>query len=234
MLTKYWSMFLLIAFAFAVLSDPERNGYLRSPAPWIIVAVYALIVAPHAVWLVQNDFPPMQWVSSRRLATGVLDWFQGLSAFVFGTAGYAVVALIAYVLAVQPSREVLRDTLFPSEPERRRAAVLFWTPLVVPVAISAAGGTGMLSLWNAPALTLLPVVLLSSPRVELRPTRCARLGFAIAVPLIALLAAPVVAVFKLRGTENHANYARMIAATNSGNGRGPPTGRCNSWLVRSD
>ena len=213
MLTKYWSIFLLVAFAFAVLSDPERNRYLRSPAPWIIVVVFALIVAPHAVWLVQNDFPPMQWVSSRRLATGVLDWFQGLSAFVFGTAGYAVAALIAYALAIQPSREVLRDTLFPSEPERRRAAVLFWTPLMVPVAVSAAGGTGMLSLWNAPALTLLPVVLLSSPRVEL-PREALRglVGFAIAVPLIALLAAPVVAVFKLRGTENHANYARMIAA----------------------
>jgi 4-amino-4-deoxy-L-arabinose transferase-like glycosyltransferase len=214
MLTKYWSMFLLAAMAFTILADQRRNAYLRSPAPWITAAVFAALVAPHAVWLVQNDFPPLEWVSTRRMATGILDWFQGLSAFVFGTAGYAAAALIAYVLAVQPSRAILRDTLLPSEPTRRRAAILFWTPLILPVAVSAAGGTGMLSLWNAPALNLLPVVLLSSPKVDMPYGALLRIiTFAIAVPLIALLAAPVVAALKLRGTENHSNYARLVADT---------------------
>lgn len=212
MLTKYWSIFLLLALAFTVLADRRRNGYLLSPAPWVTSLVFAALVAPHAIWLVQNSFPPLEWVSTRRMATGMLDWLQGLSAFVFGTTGYAAAALIVYALAVRPSRSILHDTLLPSDPMRQRAAILFWTPLAAPVVVSAISSTGMLSLWNAPALNLLPVILLSSPKVTLSRTVLKQMAaFAIVVPLIALLAAPVVAALKLRGTENHSNYAKLVA-----------------------
>jgi hypothetical protein len=131
----------------------------------------------------------------------------------FGTTGYAAAALILWALAVRPSRHILRDIALPPEPIRRRAAILFWTPLLAPVAASAAGGTGMLSLWNAPALGLLPVILLNSPKVTLPRLGLKWIaGFAIAVPLVAMLAAPFAAYAKLRGTENHANYARLVAA----------------------
>ena len=49
MLTKYSSVFLLVALAFAVLADRRRDAYLRSPAPWIAALVFVLVVLPHAI-----------------------------------------------------------------------------------------------------------------------------------------------------------------------------------------
>src|SRR6202040_155660 len=41
MLTKYWSVFLIVGFAAAALAHPRRRDYLRSPAPWAAIGVGA-------------------------------------------------------------------------------------------------------------------------------------------------------------------------------------------------
>jgi 4-amino-4-deoxy-L-arabinose transferase-like glycosyltransferase len=214
MLSKYWSAFFLLALMIAVLFDRRRNDYFRSPAPYVTAAVAILAFLPHAVWLVQHDFPPLHWVANRRAAHSVLGWLNALAEYSFGTIGYCSVAIAACALASRPSRAALRDTLWPGEGARRRAALVFWSPLLVPIAVAAILRTNLLSLWNAPALTLLPVVLLSSPAVTLTRAALARLAAAaLAVPLAALLASPVVAYVILKnGVENDAAYARLVMA----------------------
>ena len=56
MLTKYWSVFLLAALAFAALADRRRVAYFRSAAPWVTAGVFIAAVAPHAWWLVRREF----------------------------------------------------------------------------------------------------------------------------------------------------------------------------------
>src|SRR5262249_48233538 len=58
---KYWSVFLLIGLGIAALADPRRAAYFRSPAPWVTIAVGALALAPHAAWLIANDFAPFSY-----------------------------------------------------------------------------------------------------------------------------------------------------------------------------
>jgi 4-amino-4-deoxy-L-arabinose transferase-like glycosyltransferase len=53
MLGKYWSIFLLAGLALAAITDVRRAAYFRSAAPWITIAVGALLLAPHFIWLVQ-------------------------------------------------------------------------------------------------------------------------------------------------------------------------------------
>src|SRR5262249_15220225 len=55
---KYWSVFLLLGLGIAALADRRRAAYFRSPAPWVTIAVGALALAPHAAWLIANDFAP--------------------------------------------------------------------------------------------------------------------------------------------------------------------------------
>ena len=110
MLTKYWSMFLLLALALAVLFDRRRNAYLLSPAPWVTALVCGALVAPHAVWLVQNDFPPLDWVSTRRLGDRHPRLAAGSVGFRVRQCRLCVVALILWALAVRPSRDILRDS----------------------------------------------------------------------------------------------------------------------------
>src|SRR5437763_16904620 len=79
MLCKYWSAFLLVALALAALTHPKRRDYLRSYAPWVTAGVFLLVVAPHAVWLIRENFPPLTWVETRRLATSFGDTLASMA-----------------------------------------------------------------------------------------------------------------------------------------------------------
>lgn len=213
-LTKYWSGFLIVALIIAALLDERRAAYFRSGAPWTTALVGAVLIAPNLVWLVQNDFPPMHWVSTRRVAEHVSDWVGSLQEYAFGTIGYAAVAMATYGVLVRPSLAALRDSLFPRDNARRLAAVIFWLPLLLPIACALVMRVRLLSVWNEESLTLLPVVLLSSPLITASRTVAARIiGFAIIASVGALLASPFVAGAKLiGGVENFATYVPAASA----------------------
>jgi dolichyl-phosphate-mannose-protein mannosyltransferase len=208
MLTKYWSAFLLVSLVIAALSDRRRGDYLRSAAPWVTVLTGAILIAPHIIWLIQNHFPPLQWVGTRRTAADLADWLRSLSEFFFGTLAYAAVALLAYAVLVRPPAAAWREIVFPHDNARRMAACIFWLPLLLPIAVATVTGTNLLSLWNTEALALLPVVLLSSPLVVVTRNAAARIiGLAILISLVALVASPAIAIAKLIvGVENEASY----------------------------
>jgi hypothetical protein len=74
-LAKYWSLGLLAAFAVAAAIDLLRAGYFRSPAPWISAAVALIVIAPHLVRLVRNDYAPpriLQPVASKLARAGAV------------------------------------------------------------------------------------------------------------------------------------------------------------------
>jgi len=214
MLTKYWSGFLLLGIGLAALLDRRRDAYFRSPAPYISAALAALALTPHVLWLIREHFPPMTWVTTRRASGSVFDWLRSLSEYSFGTLGYVSVAIALVAIFVRPSWRGARDGLFPSDPDRRTAAILFWAPLLIPIPVAIATRTNLLSLWNAQALALLPVVLLGSPLVTVTRDQVARIAMVpIAAALLALLASPIVALATFRnGVENYAVYTRPLAA----------------------
>ncbi|MBI4365831.1 MAG: glycosyltransferase family 39 protein, partial [Deltaproteobacteria bacterium] len=214
MLTKYWSVFLLVAIVIAAFCDRRRGAYLRSAAPWVTVLVGAVLIAPHVLWLVQEDFPPLRWVATRRASANLMDWLRSLSAYSFGTMGYSAVAVGAYVLLLRPSLAAWRDILLPRDAARRMAAIIFWLPLLVPIAGAAVTRSNLVSLWNTESLALLPVVLLSSALITVSREVAARIaGFAIIVSVLALVASPIVAVAKLNsGVENDASYVPAATA----------------------
>lgn len=213
-LVKYWSAFLLAAMVLAALFDRRREPYFRSKAPWITVAVFVTLVLPHVVWLVANDFPPLRWIGVRRAALSVFDFLRSLSEYSFGTLGYASVALILVAVIVRPSGNAVRDSWFVMAPERRPATLLFWTPLLLPIAVAAVKHTNLLSLWNAPSLNLLPVMMLASPLVVVSRQAAARIAACVAAyTFVALAASPLIAFMLLKyGVENDAAYARLAAA----------------------
>lgn len=67
MLTKYSVGFLLICQALYLLLSSDRR-VLRTPGPWLALGAMAVMLAPHLYWLVQTEFLPVAYVSSR--ATG--------------------------------------------------------------------------------------------------------------------------------------------------------------------
>jgi 4-amino-4-deoxy-L-arabinose transferase-like glycosyltransferase len=213
MLTKYWSAFLLVAMTLMVLLDRRRGIYFRSTAPWITGVIFLLAILPHAIWLVHENFVSLGWIAKRRITLSAADFLRSLTEYLGGTIGYVSVALALVAILVHPSGAAVRDSWFARDPPQRSATVLFWTPLLLPIPAALAARTDLLSLWNGPALGLLPVMMLASPRVVLPRVALVRLAAIVtAITLLALVASPIAALtILMRGVENDAAYTKLAA-----------------------
>lgn len=212
MLTKYWSAFLLVALFLTAFIDHRRKFYWASRAPWITAVVFVLAVLPHAIWLLEEKLPPRTWIG-RRTSESIWDFADSLTEYVFGTIGYSAVAIILVALLVHPSGKAVRDSWFYRDPNRRPATILFWVPLLLPIPVALATWTNLLSLWNAPSYSLLPVMMLASPLISMPGVALLRLATTVTIlTFTVLLASPLVALAVLKnGVENDAAYAKLAA-----------------------
>ena len=211
MLTKYWSLFLMLAMATTVLFDQRRNAYFRSPAPYVAAAVFLILTVPHLVWLIQNDFPPLRWVGVRRTAHRPIFWWRAFTNYILGTVAYGSAAVLLFLLGTRPSSAAIWDSLWPSDRMRRRTIPLYWVPLLASLIVAIVRNIQLISLWNIPALNLLPVVLLNSDRIKLPRFSVKVMAIvALSFPLAMIPVAPCVAYYKIRyGAENHSLFAGL-------------------------
>jgi len=212
MLGKYSSVFLLASLLMAALVHPQRDIYFRSFAPWIAIIVGAALLAPHAIWLAGHDFAPFQYALDTHPAT----YRQGtLSAihFIGGTLAFIAVPIIVTAVAARPGAAATRDILWPAAAERTAILVVFAAPLLLFALSAALLPAKITPLWSMPALTLLPIVLLSSPAVKITRAATVRLlTAAILWPLVALALSPAVAIFDHRnGVKNYGTHYRLMA-----------------------
>ena len=71
---KYFVVVLAVPLALFLLIDRDARKALATPGPWIAFALAALIMLPHLVWLVRNDFLPFAYASARAAPTrGLID-----------------------------------------------------------------------------------------------------------------------------------------------------------------
>jgi 4-amino-4-deoxy-L-arabinose transferase-like glycosyltransferase len=212
MMGKYWSIFLLAGLGIAALADPRRAHYFRSAAPWATIAIGAILFAPHVAWIVAHDFAPFTYAVAAHQSTLASSALSGVG-FLLGVAAYAAPAVVIALLVTRPDLATIGETVWPRTPERRFAQIAFVAPLVLPAVAAALLKVEIVSLWAMSAMTLLPVVLLSSPVVTI-PRRALLwlLVAAILFPVLMVLAAPFIAVWIHReGVPNYATHYRLLA-----------------------
>jgi Dolichyl-phosphate-mannose-protein mannosyltransferase len=198
---KYWSVFLLIGLGFAALADPRRAAYFRSPAPWVTVAVGALALAPHAAWLAANDFAPFSYAVVVHGASSLASTLLAVIGYLAGSIAYVVIPLVIVFIAARPAGATVRDMAWPTQPQRRLAALAFWAVLLAPAVVAPFTGVRLVSLWTMSAWTLLPVMLLSSPLVTIsRRDAVGILTLAAVFPIAMVVIAPAIA-FAIHGSE---------------------------------
>jgi 4-amino-4-deoxy-L-arabinose transferase-like glycosyltransferase len=214
MLAKYWSVFLLAGLIVAASADPRRRAYFRSAAPWITVVVGLVVLGPHLVWLYRHDFVSFSYATTRHVAESFTGAVGKVLVYLGGSAAFVAVPVILALAAAHPRRAAIVKMIWPSDREGRLVAVAFWLPLLLPGAAALASGALLTPLWSMPAWTLLPVLLLSPPEVKIPPAGMRNmLAASIAVPLIMLIAAPVIAVAIHRaGITPPAAHGRLLAA----------------------
>ena len=62
---KFSMVLLLVAAAGWLLYDPRARHALCTPAPWIGLVVFLVMIAPLVLWLVAHDFIPLHYAASR-------------------------------------------------------------------------------------------------------------------------------------------------------------------------
>jgi hypothetical protein len=212
MLGKYWSIFLLAGLGLAALSDPRRAAYFRSPAPWLTIAAGAVVLAPHIFWIATHGFTTVDFAFSSH-ATTIAHAAIGSLYFVVSVIGYIAAPIIFAGVATQPSGAAIKDTLWPKAAERRTILIAFAAPLLLAALVAVPAHADLDPLWSISAMTLLPVVLLSSPLVQVHRTVTVYiLAFAVVFPLVMVVASPVIAlIIHQKGVTNYASHYQLIA-----------------------
>lgn len=196
---KYWSVMLLAGLGIAALADRRRADYFRSAAPWVTIAVGALLLAPNVYLVVASNFAPMDYAYGIHGARSMAKTIASAGGYLASSFGYVAVALLVAFIATRPSRVAIRNSIWPADDHRRLAAVAFWAALLVPVPFAIAARLELTGLWSMASWSLLPVVLLSSPVVSLPHVAASRVvGFAIIFPLVMVIVAPAIALFTHR------------------------------------
>jgi hypothetical protein len=204
----------------AALVDPRRGAYFRSGAPWVTVAIGALLLLPHLAWLVAHDFAPFGYaMAAHETTTAIVA--ASVVGYLAGGAGYVALPVLLVLgeralakLAIARATAVEQTNGRPEDDAGRRfAAVAFWVPLLLPALVALAAGVELNSIWTASAWTLLPVVLLSSPRSFVsRPAFLAIVALSVLLPLLMAAAAPVVGLMQQRaGLPLNAAHSRLLA-----------------------
>jgi len=204
MLGKYWSVVLLIGLGIAALYDRRRNEYFRSAAPWVTAIVGLLTLSPHLAGLYWQDAGPIGFAFTKYAAPSYFVSLWSVIGYTAGMAGYAAPAIVIAVLMLRPSREAVVDTLWPDDSVRRTLMVAFVAPFVVALVVTVAFKVKIVSIWGMAGLALLPVLMLSSPRLTVERTPSLRiLAFAICFPVILTLLAPLIALINQRYMGEH-------------------------------
>jgi len=209
---KYWSVFLVAGLALAALVDRRRAAYFRSPAPWMTCAVGALALAPHVVWLVQNQYAPFTYAHEAHQAAPLGKVALSALGYLAGSIAYVAVPLVVTAIAARPSVRTLQDIVWPREDDRRLAAAAFWAPLLLPMLGAFAGRTEITSLWSMTAWSLLPVLLLSSPRVTIATADVERaLACALVFPFVMVAVSPAIPYFTAHAAKPAQSQQALLA-----------------------
>ena len=108
---KYFVAVLAIPLALFVLFDRDARKTLATPGPYIAIAAALVTMAPHLVWLVQNDFLPFAYAEHRALPS------RGLIDHVWHPLQFAVSQLFFLL----PSLLIAAPLFYPRAAARRAA-----------------------------------------------------------------------------------------------------------------
>jgi 4-amino-4-deoxy-L-arabinose transferase-like glycosyltransferase len=158
---KYFIVVQALPLVLFALFDREARKSLATPGPWIAVAVALVVMAPHLVWLMQNDFIPFTYADARAAQfEGAIDYLVKPSRFVLSQLGFLLPSLL--IAAPYLRRDVRAPgTSANSESQtsaqvsanafdRRIVTLLAFGPAAMIVLLSVDTGRDAVPLWGYP------------------------------------------------------------------------------------
>jgi 4-amino-4-deoxy-L-arabinose transferase-like glycosyltransferase len=186
---KYFVVVLAVPLALFLLIDRDARKALATPGPWIAMVLAALVMLPHLVWLVRNDFLPFTYASARAAPSrGVLDHVLHPLLFLGSQLIFLVPTFLIAAALIWPRPKT------PAAPaadafDRRIITLLTFGPAAATIALSALSGRGTIAMWGYPLWLFLGLWIVLTARAALEPARLARVlgAWAVVFTLLAVV-----------------------------------------------
>jgi 4-amino-4-deoxy-L-arabinose transferase-like glycosyltransferase len=211
LMTKYWVLTMIGAIGLAALIHPQRLQFLRSPAPWVAIAVLVVAMIPHLIWLKQVDFVPLAYagesysLTDRRMIDDLALGYVG-----HNLALVALPVVLGGVALAWPSRW-RKPFAFWSRSENsgvnRAQALNVWITQAV-VAIGPPLGAVLFQVyiktdWGIPLFFLVPLALIAIPSLRVRRIALLRLTVTwLVLTLAVLIASPKIVAYDVSQHRN--------------------------------
>ncbi len=185
--SKYAAFALAATLGLILLFDPFARRAWRTPGPYVMAAVFAIVIAPNVWWLVNNDFMPFHYVEDR--AAVAARWYQYL-LFPLQWAGgqflYLAPMLALLALLYLPRSTVNREAAGADAAfNRRYVGALALGPFAVTTAVAALLGRQPIAMWGYPLWSFAPLAVLMVWPPSLEPAQLRRFAGAAVAVLIA-------------------------------------------------
>jgi 4-amino-4-deoxy-L-arabinose transferase-like glycosyltransferase len=178
---KYFVVVLAVPLALFLLFDRDARAAWRTGGPYLALAVALVVMAPHLVWLVQNDFLPFAYASARAAPTrGLLDHVVHPVAFAVGQVAFLIPALLIAATLLWPRGKGPATQVGAAADafDRRIVTLLAFGPAATVAVLSALSGRGTIAMWGYPLWLFLGVWIVLNAGRPLEPARLARVGTA--------------------------------------------------------
>ncbi|HEX2656515.1 MAG TPA: glycosyltransferase family 39 protein [Xanthobacteraceae bacterium] len=200
---KYFVVVLAIPLALFLLLDPTARASVKTPGPWVALAVALGVMAPHLVWLVQNDFLPFAYANAR--AAPVRSMFDHLLHPLEFAGSQGLFLVPALVIAAPLFVRRWGEGNFPAKADAfdlRIVTLLAFGPMATITAVSIVTGRGLIAMWGYPLWLFLGLwIVLFAPRA-LNRLRLERIVTAWAV-VFALYALAFIANYEVMPRFDH-------------------------------
>jgi 4-amino-4-deoxy-L-arabinose transferase-like glycosyltransferase len=150
-LGKYFSIVLLCALLLVALALPPWRRRLLSANAALGLAVGAVVLVPHVLWMFEHHFSTLQFAAMR--SAGVpLQSLSRLAVYTVAQVGYLLPSLIFLLWSVPGLRRREATALAVRALSRPGTQPELWwltlAPLFIVAAIAALHGTAMASVWG--------------------------------------------------------------------------------------
>jgi hypothetical protein len=189
---KYFVVVLAAPLGLFLLLDRDARRSLATPGPYVAAAIAIAVMAPHLVWLVQNDFLPFAYAEHRATRfQGALDYLVKPPRFLLLQLGYLVPSLLIAAPYLRRGAPVDAPAAGHADAfDRRIVALLAFGPALAVLLLSLITGRDTVAMWGYPLWLFLGVwiVLQARPLDRLTLQRIVALWGVVAISFAAVFA----------------------------------------------
>ena len=174
---KYFVVVQAIPLVLFALFDRDARKRLGTPGPWLAIMVAMAVMAPHLIWLVQNDFLPFGYAEARAAQfKKATDYLVKPAGFLLSQVGFLLPSLLIATpylrndVHAPETAEKSELEMLASEFDRRIVTLLAFGPAAMIVLLSLLTGRNAVALWGYPLWLFLGLWIVLNARLLERVT----------------------------------------------------------------